>query len=105
MEMTVNEIKRIYNESKHKKRQIGILADLNCCSKEEIEKILEVDEEQKLTGLEKKVSIEKDISLSSVKDILFKKLDELDRLIKKSEEEYREIVVTIKVLGNMEDYF
>lgn len=36
----VSEIKRMYRESKDKKKQIGILADLNACTKEEIREVL-----------------------------------------------------------------
>lgn len=36
----VSEIKRMYRESKDKKKQIGILADLNTCTKEEIREVL-----------------------------------------------------------------
>lgn len=40
MNMTPAAIVRDYNEAKDKKVQIGILADMNLCEKEEIEKIL-----------------------------------------------------------------
>lgn len=40
MEMNENEIVRSYRESKNKKQQIGILADMNCCEPEQIKEIL-----------------------------------------------------------------
>lgn len=40
MNMTENEIVRQYKEGKDKREQIKILADMNLCEKEEIEKIL-----------------------------------------------------------------
>lgn len=40
MQMTVEEIIRSYTESKDKSKQIGILADLNGCTKEKIRVIL-----------------------------------------------------------------
>jgi hypothetical protein len=40
MEMNENEIVRSYRESKDKKQQIGILADINCCKPEQIKEIL-----------------------------------------------------------------
>lgn len=40
MEMNENEIVRSYRESKDKKQQIGILADMNCCEPEQIKEIL-----------------------------------------------------------------
>lgn len=38
--MTESEIVRNYREAKNKREQVNILADLNCCSKEEITEIL-----------------------------------------------------------------
>ena len=40
MQMTPGEITRRYRESKNKSEQIKVLAELNCCDKAEIEKIL-----------------------------------------------------------------
>jgi ribosomal protein L16 Arg81 hydroxylase len=40
MEMNENEIVRSYRESKNKKQQIDILADINCCKPEQIKEIL-----------------------------------------------------------------
>jgi ribosomal protein L16 Arg81 hydroxylase len=40
MEMNENEIVKNYRESKNKKQQIDILADMNCCSPEQIKEIL-----------------------------------------------------------------
>lgn len=40
MEMTANEIVRSYKEAKDKKKQVGILAQLNLCTPEDIKKIL-----------------------------------------------------------------
>ncbi len=40
MEMTNDEIVMMYREAKNKKQQIRILAELNCCSKDEILRIL-----------------------------------------------------------------
>lgn len=44
--MTPYEIRQNYKEAKSKKKQIGILADLNQCSKEEIKRILGVGEKK-----------------------------------------------------------
>ena len=41
MQMTEGEIRASYRQAKDKKKQIGILADLNSCPKEEIKRILE----------------------------------------------------------------
>lgn len=40
MEMTTSEIVRSYKESKDKKKQVDILAQLNLCTSEDIKKIL-----------------------------------------------------------------
>ena len=102
MQMSVTEIKKNYNEAKNKNRQIGILADLNCCSKEEIEKIVAVE-----NAIEQKVekiviaSIGKDLSLNDVRNKLYVRMDELDSQIKLLEKEYRKIVITLEVLAEM----
>ena len=40
MQMTEEEICKSFKEAKDHRKQVGILADLNCCSKDEIRKIL-----------------------------------------------------------------
>lgn len=40
MQMTEEEICRSFKEAKDHRKQVSILADLNCCSKDEIRKIL-----------------------------------------------------------------
>lgn len=40
MEMTAHEIVRSYKKAKDKKKQVGILAQLNLCTPEDIKKIL-----------------------------------------------------------------
>lgn len=104
MYMSVGEIKKNYYEAKNKKRQIVILADLNCCSKEEIEKILGVEKkrESKTSRNDLATEQKKEVSIENVKNKLFSRMDELDRQIKELENEYREIVVAIKVISKME---
>ena len=92
MQMTVNEIRKSYMEAKYKKRQIGILADLNCCSKQDIEKILEAPEG--VTML--------DITISSAREALYKKLDELEVTIQRMEQEYRNVVMKLRELGSVD---
>ena len=93
MQMSESEIKRRYKEAKNQKQQIAILADLNCCSKEEIESILGIaKEDNKPPG---------DMSREQIMDLLFGKLDLLEQEIKKLEEEYRNISITISVLGKI----
>ena len=89
MQMTDSEIIRNYNQAKDKKLQVGILADLNCCSKDKIEQIL---------GIAKKPQEKSD----NIMDMLFAKLDAIDCQIKDLEEEYRKVGIAIEVLGKME---
>lgn len=92
MQMTASEIRKSYMEAKYKKRQIGILADLNCCSKKDIEKILEAPEG--VTML--------DITISSAREALYKKLDELEVAIQRMEQEYRNVVMKLRELGSVD---
>lgn len=100
MQMSVTEIKKNYNEAKNKKRQIGILADLNCCSKEEIEKIVAVENfiEQKKDSAP---LVKKELSVNDVRNQLYARMDELDLQIKTLEKEYRNIVITLGVLAEI----
>lgn len=50
--MTDGEIRTSYNQAKDKKKQIGILADLNQCSKEEIQRIISGEPAENLDGFE-----------------------------------------------------
>ncbi len=45
MQMSENEIRRSYRESKSKRKQITILAELNCCTTDEIKKIIAGDKQ------------------------------------------------------------
>lgn len=86
MQMTENEILRSYNQAKDKKEQVKILADLNCCSKEDIQKILHLDrKEGNKPNADKKT--------------LLDRLDELDAMIKPLEYEYERIVKKLKKMG------
>ena len=100
MQMSVEEIKRNYNEAKNKNRQIGILADLNCCSKEEIEKIVAVENSIE----QKKASaplVKKELSVNDAVNKLYVRMEELDSKIKTLDKEYRNIVITIGVLAEL----
>lgn len=104
MQMTVAEIKRNYNEAKDKQRQIGILADLNCCSREEIEMILGEEVKRKTTVPKEVVQEEvKDPNLREVRAVLYSKLESIENQIKSLEEEYRKITIAIEVLEKVEN--
>lgn len=99
MQMTVGEIKRNYDQAKNKSRQIGILADLNCCSREDIEKILAVESSR--TSKEETITYTDSLNLDGVFDILYHRLDELEGEIKLLEEEYLKVKNAIEVLGKV----
>lgn len=114
MLMSPGEIKREYDQAKYKNKQIGILADLNRCSKEEIKRILEIEESKsKLTNVEpveekKKLDDiqpaiqEKELTYSEIMTGLYERLDNLDEQIKRLEEEYDKVTNAIEILGKME---
>lgn len=84
--MDKGEIIREYKSAKDQKQMISILADLNCCSKENIKDIIEIKGK-------KKVKSEQKIKLNeSEKKFLYDRLDELDEAIKPLEDEYRRTV-------------
>lgn len=98
MEMTHEEIQRNYREAKNKNRQIGILAELNDCSRSEIEDILGIDEKPAELY---RVEMPAELTRGEIMDMLFSKMDALEQEIKKLEEEYRNISITIEVLGKI----
>ena len=107
MEMTDNEICRMYREAKKKKSQIRILADLNDCDKKKIERILvnggeiveyNVEEAKKIRTEEIKVMQVKPEIPMAVSVALMERMTELDmriarfqRLIAMAKEEKQEI--------------
>lgn len=85
MEMGQEEIRINYRNAKYPKRQIGILAELNCCSREEIKKIIQ--------------ETEKGSPDSDIINRLYNRLDLLDREIREREIEYKKIVIALEVLS------
>lgn len=100
MEMTVREIQRSYNAAKNKKQQIGILADLNDCDRKTIEDILQVSSVP-AEPCHVAEAIPEELTRGEIMDKLFARLDALDKEIKVMEEEYRNISITISVLGKI----
>lgn len=94
MEMTHDEIRRNYREAKNKTKQVGILAELNNCSRKEIEEILGLLK----NPIEPCKTENPEFTRGEIMDMLFGKIDALDRQIKRLEEEYRNISITIEVL-------
>lgn len=85
MEMSMKEIKDSYCNAKNKKKQIEILADLNCCTKKEIERIIQ--------------KIGNDTTGSDIINNLYKEMERLDREIHEREIEYKKIVIALEVLS------
>lgn len=103
MQMTDEEIRRNYASAKNKKTQLGILADLNCCEKDEIKRIVEHVPKHEVKQDTVSHLQETQGSVRIIQEILFKKLDELDKQIKTLEVEYRNMLIAIEVIGNLEE--
>lgn len=104
MYMTENEIRRDYAGAKNKTMQIGILADLNCCTKDRIREILGL-----IPCTESPVEIaepsgnpvEKSVDKDAIMSRLYSTLDDLDREIKQLEKKYQDTAIAIKVVSQM----
>lgn len=104
MYMTEGEIRRDYAGAKNKSMQIGILADLNCCTKDRIREILGL-----IPCTESTVEIaepdgnpvEKSVDKDAIMSRLYSTLDDLDREIKQLEKQYQNTAIAIKVVSQM----
>lgn len=104
MYMTEGEIRRDYAGAKNKSMQIGILADLNCCTKDRIREILGL-----IPCTESTVEIaepdgnpvEKSVDKDAIMSRLYSTLDDLDREIKQLEKQYQDTAIAIKVISQM----
>ena len=104
MYMTEGEIRRDYAGAKNKSMQIGILADLNCCTKDRIREILGL-----IPCTESTVEIaepdgnpvEKSVDKDAIMSRLYSTLDDLDREIKQLEKQYEQTATAIKVISQM----
>ena len=103
MQMSVGEIKRSYDEAKNKKTQISILAELNCCTKEEIAKIIDAENKRREKPAETNKIPHEELKLSQINEMLYARLDELEKDIKALEEEYRKVSIAAEVLANMKE--
>lgn len=121
MEMKPSEILQSYENAQYKTKQIGILAELNACSKDEITEILkEMGAELPKRKYKKKEEPAKEPEKKEWEDpelfpepreipqsiqlVLYNRLDELDAKIKEytegkenAEKEYMEIVEFLKL--------
>lgn len=101
MQMTEFEIVRSYREAANQKAQIKILAELNLCKIGEIKRILlaagenvydkrmqkdapvEIKEEEEMGNV-----VEQEIP-EVVLDVIFRRIDELEKIIKEANKEYK----------------
>ena len=121
MEMKPSEILQSYENAQYKTKQIGILAELNACSKDEITEILKemgaelpkrkyqkkeepAKEPEKKEWEEPELLPEPKEIPQSIQLVLYNRLDELDAKIKEytegkenAEKEYMEIVEFLKL--------
>lgn len=90
MVMSNEEIKKEYNQAKDKKKQIGILAELNLCSKEDIKNIVE-DKNPLEVALFKEI------------DQVEAEMKKLQDELKKKEEWYNKLLVSVEVISNLQN--
>lgn len=95
MTMTEKEICRDFNEAKNKGTQVGILADLNVCEKEDILRILILNGQDVTAAGPRKLGGEKD----KVLNLMYTLLDEMEEQIKATERRYLNIVESMKQYG------
>lgn len=92
MEMGIEEIRMQYKYAKDRKKCISILADLNCCSKDDIKEIIGLSERPNTKARE-----DQRITLNTEEiKSLYARLDELDAVIKPLEDEYKRTVQMIQ---------
>lgn len=104
MYMTEGEIRRDYAGAKNKSMQIGILADLNCCTKDRIREILGLipcQERQVEIAEPDGNPVEKSVDKDAIMSRLYSTLDNLDREIKRLEKQYQDTAIAIKVVSQM----
>ncbi len=89
MQMTDGEIRSMYKSAKDKKKQIEILAQLNCC---DTGKILQIVHHNREAKEESGKHDSEDYITSHKAKVLMDRLDELDAKIKPLEDEYKRTV-------------
>lgn len=95
MTMTEAEICREFKEAKNPGAQVGILADLNVCSKNEILKVLLVNDQDITPAGPRKPGGEND----KILQLIFNTLDEIEEEIKRQEKRYLMVVESMKLYG------
>ena len=95
MTMTEQEICKEFNGAKNRGIQVGILADLNVCEKEDILKILILNGQDVTAAGHRKLGGDKD----KVLNLMYTLLDEMEEQIKATEKRYLNIVESMKQYG------
>lgn len=103
MQMSVGEIKRSYEEAKYKQKQIGILAELNACTKEDIEKIIDAENKRNEKHGEVIEIPSEELKIGKIMEKLYARLDEIEKDIKSLEGEYKKVCIAVDVLGTMKE--
>lgn len=96
MVMSREEILRDYKSAKNRRRQVQILAELNCCSRAEIERILGLEKTDDAAAPAAGAETEEGCPFEAW---LHGRLDSLDAEIRALEEKYRKYAAAIEVLG------
>ena len=94
MVMSREEILRDYKSAKNRRRQVQILADLNCCSRAEIERILDLEKPTDSSPAAGAETEERD----PFEAWLHGRLDSMDAEIKALEEKYRKYDAALEAL-------
>ena len=87
-----DEIRMMYREAKNKTEQIGILADLNLCGKDEIRQVLGLKKPGRGKSEEVQETARKMELPEAIRRLVKARLHELDAEILKLEEEVRKLV-------------
>ena len=93
MQMSHEEIKKNYRQAKNPKQQIRILADLNCCSVEEINAIV--------NPTECRINPKKLPDVKLMMQAFYEEMERVDEEIKRLESRYTNIKGVIDALGKM----
>lgn len=96
MVMSREEILRDYKSAKNRRRQVQILAELNCCSRAEIERILGLEKPDDASAPAAGAETEEGCPFEAW---LHGRLDSLDEEIRALEEKYRKYADALEVLG------
>ena len=96
MVMSREEILRDYKSAKNRRRQVQILAELNCCSRAEIERILGLAKPDDAAVPAAGTETEERCPFEAW---LHGRLDSLDEEIRALEEKYRKYAAALEVLG------